>query len=83
MNVKKHLAFVLALYPSTRGFGFVVFEGPRAPYDWGVKEIKEKHKNAKTLDAMRELIERYQPEAVAIEAGLICRHIGVAGDFAK
>ena len=64
MNGKKPLAFILALFPSSRGFGFVVFEEPRAPYDLGVKEIKEKHKNANTLDAMRDLIKRYQPAAV-------------------
>ena len=58
---------VLSIYPFTRGFAFVLFEGPASPFDWGVKEIKEKHKNAKTLDDIKELIDRYRPEVLVIE----------------
>lgn len=58
---------VLSLYPFSRGFAFVLFEGPESPFDWGVKEIKEKHKNTKTLDAIRRIIDRYRPEVVVIE----------------
>ena len=36
---------VLAIQPTTRGFGFAVFEGPQEPIDWGVKEVR-KNKNA-------------------------------------
>ncbi len=59
---------VLAVYPTSRGFGFVLFEGPESPYDWGIREIKEKHRNTKTLEAIKELIERYRPEALVFEA---------------
>ncbi len=58
---------VLSIYPSTRGFAFVLFEGPESPFDWGVKEIKEKHKNAKALDEIKKLIDRYRPEVLVIE----------------
>lgn len=58
---------VLSLYPFSRGFAFVLFEGPESPFDWGVKEIKEKHKNTKTLEAIKKLIDRYRPEALVIE----------------
>ena len=58
---------VLAIYPFSRGFAFVLFEGPESPFDWGVKEIKEKHKNTKTLDAIKKLTERYRPEVLVIE----------------
>ena len=58
---------VLSIYPFTRGFAFVLFEGPGSPFDWGVKEIKEKHKNTKTLDDIKTLIDRYRPEVLVIE----------------
>lgn len=58
---------MLAIYPFSRGFAFVLFEGPDSPFDWGVKEIKEKHKNTKTLDAIKKLIDRYRPEVIVIE----------------
>jgi len=58
---------VLAVYPFSRGFAFVLFEGPESPFDWGVREIKEKHKNVKTLDAIKVLIDRYRPEVLVIE----------------
>jgi len=59
--------FVLAIYPFSRGFAFVLFEGPESPFDWGVREIKEKHKNTKTVDAIKKLIDRYRPEVLVIE----------------
>lgn len=58
---------VLAVYPFSRGFAFVFFEGPQSPFDWGVKEIKEKHRNTRTLDAIKKLIDRYRPEVLVIE----------------
>jgi hypothetical protein len=58
---------VLAIYATSRGFGYVLFEGPESPYDWGVREIREKHRIAKTLDALKNLIDRYRPEAIVIE----------------
>ncbi len=58
---------VLAVYPFSRGFAFVFFEGPESPFDWGVKELKEKHKNARTVEALRKLITRYRPEVLVVE----------------
>jgi len=58
---------VLSIYPFTRGFAFVLFEGPESPFDWGVKEVKEKHKNTKTLDEIKKLIDQYRPEVLVIE----------------
>lgn len=57
---------VLAVSAFSRGFAFVLFEGPESPFDWGVKEIKEKHKNVKTLAAIKALIDRYRPEVLVI-----------------
>lgn len=58
---------VLAIYPFSRGFAFVLYEGPESPFDWGVKEIREKHRNDKTLAAIKELIDRYSPVVMVIE----------------
>lgn len=67
MAHEKPKHFVLAIYPFSRGFAFVLFEGAESPFDWGVKEIKEKHKNTKTLNAIKKLIDRYRPEVLVIE----------------
>ncbi len=58
---------VLSIYPFSRGFAFVFFESPNSPFDWGVKVIKEKQKNTKTLDEIKKLIDRYRPEVLVIE----------------
>ena len=58
---------VLAVYPFSRGFAFVFFEGAESPFDWGVKEVKEKNKNTKTFDEIKKLIDRYRPEVLVIE----------------
>jgi len=58
---------VLSIYPFSRGFAFVLFEGPENPFDWGVKEIKGEHKNTITLDEIKKLIDRYRPEALVVE----------------
>src|SRR6266481_1293411 len=57
---------VLAVDPSTRGFGFAVLEGPNRLIDWGVKETKT-NKNARTLKLIEDLIDRYQPSAIVVE----------------
>jgi len=60
-------SLVLALYPFYRGFAFVFFEGPDNPFEWGVKGVKGNHKNSRTLEAIKSLIDRYRPEVLVIE----------------
>jgi Holliday junction resolvasome RuvABC endonuclease subunit len=57
---------VLAIAPCVQGIGFVVFNGPRLPIDWGVKWIRNE-KNAKALAKVAELIACYQPDVVVFE----------------
>jgi RNase H-fold protein (predicted Holliday junction resolvase) len=57
---------VLAIDPSTRGFGFAVLERPNRLIDWGVKETK-KNKNVRTLKLIEDLIDRYLPNVIAVE----------------
>ncbi len=68
MTHEIHHSFVLSLYPTSRGFAFVLFERNGALFDWGVKDIKEKHKNAKAFAEIRKLNDEYRPEALVIEA---------------
>lgn len=63
----KETHFVLAFYPTTHGFAFVLFEGPLAPFDWGVRELRGSRKNARSLLALKKLIDRYHPEVLVIE----------------
>lgn len=67
MNIVNQDNLVLAIYPFSRGFAFVLFEGVESPFDWGVKEIREKHRNDKTIFAIKELIDRYSPVVIVLE----------------
>src|ERR1022692_2213241 len=67
MSNKQFESFILAIYPSARGFAFVVFEGPDSPFDWGTKEFRGTDKNGRSLSAITELVERYRPDAIVIE----------------
>jgi Holliday junction resolvasome RuvABC endonuclease subunit len=64
---------VLAIDPTSRGFGFVVLESPTMPVDWGVKAIRS-HKEEKILGKVTELIHHYQPEIVVFEDHKGSRH---------
>lgn len=57
---------VLAIDPTARGFGFVVFEGPDRLLDWGVPEVSGE-KNSASLLRITSLIRRYDPSALVIE----------------
>src|SRR5262244_2358611 len=57
---------VLAIDPSTRGFGFAILEGPNRLIDWGVKETKTDKKN-RSLKLIADLIDMYQPSVVVVE----------------
>lgn len=61
---------VLAIDPSTRGFGFAVMEGPEQLVDWGVKGVKG-DKNRESLKRTIQLIERYRPDVIVVED---CQH---------
>ena len=57
---------VLALDPTSRGFGFVVLESPTMLVDWGVKTTRPKEE-AKALAKVLEVIRHYQPEIIVLE----------------
>ena len=57
---------VLAIDPTSRGFGFAVLESPAMLVDWGVKATRPKEE-AKTLAKVLEVIRHYRPEIVVLE----------------
>lgn len=58
---------VLAIYATSKGFSFVLFEGPGSPFDWGVREIGNPSRNAKCLEGIRKILDQHQPEVIVIE----------------
>jgi hypothetical protein len=58
---------VLALYPTTRGIGFVVATAPLSPIDWGTKDAEGDNKNAQCLEKAAALIEAHQPDVLLLE----------------
>lgn len=58
---------VLSVYGTSKGFAFVLFEGPDAPYDWGVRDIHNPSRNQKCVEAVERIIMRHQPTALILE----------------
>ena len=67
MNHKSPKHFrLMAIAPSTRGFGFAVLDGEETLVDWGVKSVKG-DKNAGSLAKAEKLIAHYLPDAIVLE----------------
>lgn len=64
MTPKNPLIF--ALHATSRGFGYVVFEGPFAPYDWGTVTARG-DKNATCLRKLEKMLDRFIPETLLLE----------------
>jgi Holliday junction resolvasome RuvABC endonuclease subunit len=60
------IKWVFALDPYSRGFGFVVSEGPEHLIDWGLKEAR-REKDTRCLQHVAQLIETYHPDVFVIE----------------
>lgn len=60
-------ARALSIRLTAQGFGYVIFEGPRSPIDWGVKAVRAPEKNARCLEALSDLIEHYEPDVLVME----------------
>lgn len=56
---------VLAIDPHVRGFGYIVFEGPDTPINWGISSIRCM-KNAGTCKKVAKLIDDYQPDVLIV-----------------
>jgi hypothetical protein len=58
---------VLSIYATSKGIAFVLFEGPDAPFDWGVREIHNPSRNRKCVEAIERFVIQYQPHAIILE----------------
>lgn len=58
---------VLGFHPTSRGFGWVLFEGPYTPIDWGLVSAGA-DKNASCLRRLERLLDRFNPEILVLEA---------------
>jgi hypothetical protein len=58
---------VLAAFPSAKGFGYAVFEGPRSLIDWGMRSVHGAQKNRESLKKVHELLTFYRPDVVVLE----------------
>ncbi len=65
-NTPSKNVLVIGIAPSSRGVGFAVVEGAEVLIDWGVKTVKG-DKNARCMSHVGNLINRYEPDVIAIE----------------
>ncbi len=66
MNVRHRQGLVLAVHPTSRGFGWALFESPLIPVDWGLASVKVK-RSARSLARFERLLNRYEPKVVVFE----------------
>lgn len=68
MTSSSRLGFVIGLHPTAHRLGWIVFEGPFAPHDWGNALARGGDKNSRCLEYIEKLISRYEPDAIVLEA---------------
>jgi hypothetical protein len=67
MNGARQYAFVLAVYPNTQGFAFVLFKDHLSPIDWGVKEIHGPRKHSRCVARVTVILERHEPDIMVLQ----------------
>lgn len=65
-NVRARVMRILAVDPTSRGFGFAVMEGPDLLVDWGVVQART-DKNRQCLERIGAIMDRYRPHRIVIE----------------
>ena len=65
-DAKRHL-ITLAIYFSTRGSSFVLFEGTLSPYDWGIFEVRGPKRKATCHRKVTQLLDRYEIDVLVIQ----------------
>ena len=66
MKHSKSPELMLAVHPTSRGFGWVLFEGPLVPVDWGIASAKGK-RSAQGMVRFKQLIDQYRPSVLVLE----------------
>ncbi len=70
---QRRINTALAIFPSREGFGWIVFDGPLSPVDWGVcmgarKAGAPDEKNARAITHFEARMKQYHPAAIVLEA---------------
>lgn len=60
-------SLVLGVHPTSRGYGWIAYEGPFSPYAWATVEVS-RNKNPISLEKLGKLLARLQPETLVLEA---------------
>ena len=64
---RAHDELVLSIFPTSRGLAYTLFEAPLTPIDWGLKRIRDKDKNARSLEIVERLCKALRPDTLVIE----------------
>src|SRR5437764_15376377 len=67
MISRRRYDLVFAIYPQSRGFAFVLFEGWLAPVDWGVYDARGATKNARCLSRIASLLALHTPDVLVLQ----------------
>lgn len=67
MMSRRRYDLIFAIYPQSRGFAFVLFQGRLAPVDWGVYEARGEEKNARCLRHLASLLDLHTPDVVVLQ----------------
>jgi hypothetical protein len=67
MIARKSNELVLAIYPQTSGFAFVLFKGWNAPLDFGAYEVRGGDKNARCLKRVESLFALHMPDMLVLQ----------------
>jgi len=59
---------VLGFHPSSRGFGWILFEDSRSLLDWGTVDLRADKRNTRTLVRLDAILDRYRPDVLAMES---------------
>ena len=57
---------ILAIDPTSRGFGFVVLESPDRLVDWGLRDVR-RDKHRLLLRRVQEFVRLYRPDVLVLE----------------
>src|SRR5438034_5594720 len=67
MIARRGSKLVLAIYPQTSGFAFVLFKGWDAPLDFGAYEVRGGDKNARCLKRAEALLALHSPDVLVLQ----------------
>ncbi len=67
MNRLRRYELVLAIYPNTSGFAFVLFEGSLSPIDWGVTAVRGRDRNDRCLQIIASMFARHEPDVLVLQ----------------